>query len=144
MYLGVNLLWFHSESIPMGIMSHGGICLPVTPWLAQCVPQFEEHRRYHSWQLVFQNPVDFTWKSGRFHEIQWISCEIQWISWNPPKNLINQITQQKLFSFMQWEGYVSWFTWNLPDFTWNQPNFMNMSFCVITKYRSFFWKTNKP
>ena len=22
---------FHSESIPMGIMSRGGICLPVTP-----------------------------------------------------------------------------------------------------------------
>ena len=39
-----------------------------------------KHRRYHSWQLVFRNPVDFTWnpadfmwkpvdfmKSGRFH-----------------------------------------------------------------------------
>ena len=31
MYLGVNSLRFHSKSIPMGIMSHGGICLPVTP-----------------------------------------------------------------------------------------------------------------
>ena len=31
MYLGVNSLLFHSESIPMGIMSRGGICLPVTP-----------------------------------------------------------------------------------------------------------------
>ena len=44
--------------------------------------------------------------------------EIWQISWNPPKNLINQITQQKLFSFMQCsgEGYVSWFTWNPADF----------------------------
>ena len=31
MYLGVNSLRFRSESIPMGIMSRGGICLPVTP-----------------------------------------------------------------------------------------------------------------
>ena len=30
MYLGVNSLQFCSESIPMGIMLHGGICLPVT------------------------------------------------------------------------------------------------------------------
>ena len=27
--------------------------------------------------------------------------------------------------------------------SWNPPNFMNMSFWVITKYRSFFRKTNK-
>ena len=31
MYLGVNSLRFRSESIHMGIMSRGGICLPVTP-----------------------------------------------------------------------------------------------------------------
>ena len=31
MYLGVNSLRFRSQSIPMGIMSRGGICLPVTP-----------------------------------------------------------------------------------------------------------------
>ena len=31
MYLGVNSLRFRSESIPMGIMLRGGICLPVTP-----------------------------------------------------------------------------------------------------------------
>ena len=33
MYLGVNSLRFHSKTIPMGIMSRGGICLPVTPEL---------------------------------------------------------------------------------------------------------------
>ena len=33
MYLGVNSLRLHSKSIPMGIMSRGGICLPVTPGL---------------------------------------------------------------------------------------------------------------
>ena len=37
MYLGVNSLRFRSESIPMGIMSRGGICLPVTPELTKCM-----------------------------------------------------------------------------------------------------------
>ena len=31
---------------------------------------------------------------------------------------------------------------NPADFTWNPPDFMNVSFWVITKYRSFFRKTN--
>ena len=53
-----------------------------------------KHRAYHSWQLVFRNPADFT-------------PEIRQISWN------------------------------LPDFT----DFMNVSFCVMIKYRSFFRKT---
>ena len=41
---------------------------------------------------------------AHIHEIRRISREIQRTSWNPPKNLINQITQQKLFSFMQCSG----------------------------------------
>ena len=48
------------------------------------------------------------------------SFEIWRISWNPPKNLINQITQQKLFfSFMECSGKAMSLdlTWNLPDFT---------------------------
>ena len=58
-------------------------------------------------------------KSSRF-------CEIWQISWNPPKNLINQITQQKLFSFMECSGKAMSLdcTWNPPDFTWNLPDFM--------------------
>ena len=34
-------------------------------------------------------------------------------------------------------------SWNPPDFTWNLPDFMNVSFCVMIKYRSFFRKTNQ-
>ena len=37
-------------------------------------------------------------------EIQQISHEICWISWNLPENLINQIIQEKLFSFMECSG----------------------------------------
>ena len=33
--------------------------------------------------------------------------------------------------------------WNPADFTWNLPDFMDVSFCVMIKYRSFFRKTNK-
>ena len=42
------------------------------------------------------NPADFS----RFHEI------LLRILWNPPENLINQIIQQKLFTFMKCSGKV--------------------------------------
>ena len=69
-------------------------------------------------------------KSGRFHVKS---------TWKPYKS--NNSTKTLQFYGVQWEGYVSW---NPADFTWNPPDFMkikNMSFCVITKYRSFFRKT---
>ena len=59
--------------------------------------------------------------SGGFHEIH---NEIHQISWNPH---VESAGFHKIHM-------------------WNPPNFMksvNMSFCVITKYRSFFRKTNK-
>ena len=60
---------------------------------------------WNPWNLW--NPADFTMKSGRFHEIQWISGEIRCF-----RNQM-QMFQQKLFWF-----YKVWvdFTWNLPDF----------------------------
>ena len=81
-----------------------------------------KHRAYHSWQLVFRNhvwnPADFMceihMKSARFHL-------------KSVRNLLD-------------------FTWNLPDFmksVRNLPDFMNVSFCMMIKYRSFFRKTNK-
>ena len=130
-----------------------------------------KHRPYHSWQLlVFRNPADFTWnladfiKSSGFHEI--------WqILWNPADFMKSwdiafplHCIKLKSFSWIIWfirfaSGFhmkpagfheicqisceihqisheIRWISWNL-------PNFMNMSFCVIAKYRSFFRKTNK-
>ena len=42
------------------------------------------------------------------------------ISWNPPENLINQIIQEKLFSFMEYMGKAIShdFTWNLYGEIW--------------------------
>ena len=37
-------------------------------------------------------------------EIRQISCTFRQISWNPPENLINQIIQEKLVSFMECRG----------------------------------------
>ena len=62
---------------------------------------------------------------AHIHEIRRISCEIQQISWNPPKNLKNQITQQKLFSFMQCSGKaMSLDSHEIRRILWNPPNFM--------------------
>ena len=35
------------------------------------------------------------------------------------------------------------FTWNPLNFTWNPPDFMNVSFCVMIKYRSFDFRKTK-
>ena len=82
----------------------------------------------------------FRWISWNPHEI----CQISWnpheicqISWNP---LGFVKSAWNLLDFMK-------STWNLPDFvksTWNPPDFKIMSFWIITKYRSFFRKTNQP
>ena len=92
----------------------------------------------------------FHMKSTGFHEI----CQISWISqisWNPPDFMV------KSTGFHGFHGeihQISW--WNLPDFmvkstrfhgeicqiSWNPPDFMNVSFWVMIKYRSFYWKTN--
>ena len=81
-------------------------------------------------------------KSAGFHgRIQQISHEIwqisadfmkfggfQWISWNPPENLINQITQRKLFSFMECSGKaMSQDFMKSAEFTWNLLNFMDFT-----------------
>ena len=71
------------------------------------------------------NPVDFV-KSAGFHEIHWISCEIHQILWNP-------------LDFLKSARFHVKYHW----ISWNPPDFMNVSFWVITKYRSFFRKTNQ-
>ena len=43
--MGIDSLLNHSESIPMGIMSRGGICLPVTPVKAECKRVLLKQRR---------------------------------------------------------------------------------------------------
>ena len=83
-------------------------------------------KRSYSWNLAdFTKSSGFHMKSGGFHEIQQISHEIQQISWNPLADLINQIIQEKLFSFVQCRGKAmsqdfmkicQIFMWNPPDF----------------------------
>ena len=75
----------------------------------------------HSPHPAFIKLKSFCWNTWIYkvsHEIRQISHEICWIS--------HEICQ---------------IAWNPLDFMWNLPDFMNMSFWVITKYRSFFWKT---
>ena len=90
-------------------------------------PILGDHAKAHLCGFQW-NPADFVkysrfhadfMKSGRFHKIQWIS-------WNPPENLINQVIQEKLFTSMECSGKAMSqdFTWNLLDFTWNLPDFM--------------------
>ena len=90
---------------------------------------------------------EFHLKSARFHEIHWISwwnpleftdfmksarfhgeiCQISWISWNP-------LDFMKSARFYGEIHRISW---------WNPPDFMNLSFWVMIKYRSFYRKTNE-
>ena len=68
-------------------------------WLGECLLVF----RKDLYLVITQKLIIL--KSGGFR------ADFMRISWNPPENLINQITQQKLFKFhgVQWEGYVSGF-----------------------------------
>ena len=101
-----------------------------------------KHRAYHSWQLAFRNPADF------MCEIWWISPEILWISWNPYE--IQWISPE--ICQISWNLYeICWISWNpykicwispeICQISWNPPDFMNVSFWVMIKYRSFFRKT---
>ena len=61
--------------------------------------------------LSKERPILGDHTKAHIHEIKWISHEIWQISWNPADfmwnplaNLINQIIQEKLFSFMQCSG----------------------------------------
>ena len=66
----------------------------------------------------------FHLKSTRFHgEI----CQISWISWNLPD----------FMKSARFHGEIHQISW------WNLPDFMNVSFWVMIKYRSFYWKTNQ-
>ena len=84
--------------------------------------------------MVFRNLVDFMWKGlpTALHKTEefflkyliykfcrWISHEIR----------------------MKSGRFHVKSAWNPLDFTWNLPDFKNVSFWVITKYRSFFRKT---
>ena len=78
---------------------------------------------------------DFTWNPADF----------TWIHPKPYKSKC--FNQNYSVWWMQERGYDPGFhdfheiSWNPLDFTWNPPDFMNVSFWVITKYRSFFRKT---
>ena len=80
------------------------------------------------------NLPDFRVKSGRFHG--WNPLDFTDFTWNPPDFTWNPLD---FMDFMKSAGcheicQISW--WNLPDF-------MNVSFWVMIKYRSFYRKTNK-
>ena len=105
-----------------------------------------KHRAYHSWQLVFRNPPDFTreirMKSGGFHP--WNPYEIRRISpvksvWNPP-DFTREIHMKsagfhlKSARFHEIHMKSSGFH-EIHRISWN------VSFCVMIKYRSFFRKT---
>ena len=64
-------------------------------------------------------------------------------TWNPPENLINQIIQEKLFSFMECSGKAMSHhsTWNLPDFMKSAmkdqlPGMVRPMFLVLLQIRS--------
>ena len=96
-------------------------------------PILDHHAKahIHEIQWISWNPVDFTMKSGRFHEIH----DIQQISWN----LVDFTMKSDVFSknssdftrfgvdFMKSTGFhmksaefheICWISWNLPDFIW--------------------------
>ena len=106
----------------------------------------KKHRAYHSWQWVFRNPADF------MCEIRWISC------------LKSGRFQVKSSRFHTWNPVdftpeICQISWNLYEICWISPeihmksggfhlksvrippDFMNVRFCVMIKYRSFFRKT---
>ena len=103
-----------------------------------------EHRAYHSWQLVFRNPADFTheiWQiSPRFHP--WNLADFTQIS--PVKstqNLIKASVSAKTLQFD--ECRVGAMTKDFMKSAWNPPDFKITSFCVMIKYRSFFFRKTK-
>ena len=103
--------------------------------------QKHKHRAYHSWQLVFRNPADFTLDFTRFHP--WNPADFTQIS--PVKSTQNY--KSKCFSknssvwWMQGGGFHPW---NLADFTleiqwisarfhlWNPPKIIKASVSAKT------------
>ena len=89
----------------------------------------------------------FHLKSAGFHEI----CQISW--WNP-LDFMDFMKSAGFHGEICWISWILW--WNPPDFmvksagfhgeicqiSWNLPDFMNVSFWVMIKYRSFYRKTN--
>ena len=102
----------------------------------RCVGHIKKHRAYHSWQLVFRNPADFTreirWisplKSGGFHLLN--LADFTQIS--PVKSTQNY--KSKCFSknssvwWMQGGGFHPW---NLADFTLKSGGFHPDFTCEI-------------
>ena len=77
--------------------------------------KYREHRAYHSWQLVFRNPADFTLISPV----------------KSTQNLIKASVSAKTLQFN--ECRVGAMT----------KDFKIMSFCVMIKYRSFVFRKTK-
>ena len=70
-------------------------------------------------KLIFLKSAGFHVKFGRFH-MKFGRFHVK-STCKPYKSNNSRKTLQ--FYGVQWKGYVSWFTWNLPDFMWNPPNF---------------------
>ena len=106
--------------------------------------QQPKHRTYHSWQLVFPNPADFMWKhdivfpqhSIKLKSFSWNIWFISFVGGFHMKSTRFHVKSTGFCEIHQISCEICWILWNLPDF-------MNVSFWVITKYRSSFQKTNK-
>ena len=105
-------------------MKSGGFQVKSTPNLVKSEEFLLKHLH------LISETSDFTWnlpdfmKSARFYgEI----CQISWISWNLPD----------FMKSARFHGEIHQISW------WNPPDFMNMSFWVMIKYRSFYRKTNQ-
>ena len=56
---------------------------------------------YHFWSFVFERPILGDHTKAHISRFLWNPA---YFMWNPPANLINQIFQQKHFSFMEYSG----------------------------------------
>ena len=92
--------------------SIGSGCWKRTTW---------KHKPYHSWQLVFRNPPGFMRISWNLVDFTWNPVDFMKSTWKPYKS--NNSTKTLQFYGVQWEGYASWFTWNLLDFTVKSTRF---------------------
>ena len=86
-----------------GLFSETQIC---ADWIVRCdIVTLGRDRCWQTSNIGLTIPGNFIWNPLQIScEIWQISINPLQISWNPPENLINQISQHKLFSFMECSG----------------------------------------
>ena len=87
-----------------------------------------QHRAYHSWQLVFRNPADFMWKQHSLPTALHKTEEF--------------FLKYLIYKFCRWispEIHMKSSGFHVKSARFHEIK--NVSFWVITKYRSFFRKT---